>query len=1145
MAITAEERTSVVSLLVGMFDAAPTGEILKAFVNRLEAGESVTDIANDMDDHELFEMTYPDWISDALFAERFTTTLLDGNASAADLATAITAVEGILNNGYSRGATIEIAVNYLMALEDTTSGWYDAAVALRNKVEVAEYFADNLLGADTDLASLQAVIADIDATQDSVDDQKSLIDLGVSSEDDFDFKLTVNQDDIEGTAGNDTISAWIFDNQNTAQSGDMIDGNGGDDTLVAEIGASQNFAISLKTTSVENAFFRAQAAASDSADNDIQDEGAGGDDGIDENTQIDAQDMNGTSAFWSLDSRANLVIEDVRNNSHETTLGWRQADAGSVNYEVYFDTHHITGPGAESSGSQLFIEIMDIQSMDDTAGAEPLGGNIYNLLQFTLDGETKTLGNATTPAVTTTYDALVSGIQALLDAEGLDITASIGSSFTVNSADSGNTWSGSQIVLTANDDAVLGAGGWGTTGFTPADSNFHTAMDTEAPVTTTFLDEVNIIFDDVGRGSKAADFVAGNISQGENSGSKGIQLFDIEVQRNSWVDTVRTTNNWLEEVEIENGTGYTGSLRIDDLNDVRRVDASTMTGAVILDVDLSDDTITKFLDLDDVNDQPDADNVSFTYTMGTSNDTLNLSINQELAAHEDSVFSVDGGSGNDTLIVSFTDGDAVTNDGVLDDNWYADQHTLKGVSISGGAGDDTITAYGEGDTTIDAGAGNDTVYTDNSGVQTGLTLDDDNDDGILDANDSSKAAWVFNATDPRLTDLAGAALTTQWLYGATVTVTFSGATTAGGGVSAGTAVALDKGIESSVTIDVTDYMGSQAEVNQAIKQAINSDATLSKLLYAYDGADNTLVVQSLVDGTFANDDLLVDITAATWANYSAAEQTTLNNAFNLIVKDSDTDLSQATLDAAVTAIETASASYVTAVQAQDEAATAIVGAASAVASDNTVKVGTGNDVVVLGTLEGADEIGSDNDIVFFAGTDIGDNTILNFDQDGNGIDQLDFTSILDTIVRTSASNSSASQAVADITYSADATLTTNEVLAVDFTATVTDTWANLTATELLDALNGDGNYANLTGATAASDNGAARFGTDDTDVAETSQDHLLLVQNTANDGEYKVFHLTSVSDSAATVDTGDFATAVELGEIDFADGVTFATGLFV
>lgn len=61
------------------------------------------------------------------------------------------------------------------------------------------------------------------------------------------YDLTVGQDSLSGTIGNDTFNAFIFDNQNTLQSGDRIDGGAGHDVLNADLGTSALFAATPKS----------------------------------------------------------------------------------------------------------------------------------------------------------------------------------------------------------------------------------------------------------------------------------------------------------------------------------------------------------------------------------------------------------------------------------------------------------------------------------------------------------------------------------------------------------------------------------------------------------------------------------------------------------------------------------------------------------------------------------------------------------------------------------------------------------------------------------------------------------------------------------------------------------------------------------
>jgi hypothetical protein len=892
MAITATQRNEVISLLVGMFDAAPSATLMTLFVKEIEAGKSVTQLANDMAATTEFQSLYPTWLTDSEFAASFAETILDGHTSGADLAVAVSILEDILAGGATRGEAAEIAASFLSTVDVADPAFGEAGQAFQNKTDVATYFATNLLNASSDMASLQAVVANIDETQASVDAQKALIDLGVTSTDDFDQMLTIGQDNITGTAGDDMFAAWIFDNQNSAQSGDVINGGLGFDTLMAEIGNSQNFAISLKTTSVEAAYFRAQAASSDSADNDIDDSDV--DDGLDQDQQIDAQDMSGTEQFWSTSSRANLTIEDIQRNSHETTIGWQNSDSGDVSYEVYFD--NITAPGTTTAGSQLFLELLDLEGMRTTNSASPLLDNPYSGFAFTLDGVQYLVeGDEALSGADATFEQLKDGFNALLAELGLTtVTAALGSSFSAINSSNGVAYTGTTIVLTNSGPEILGAVGWIVDGVLPPDSNIHTSIDDEPPATSTTLTQTDIVFDYVGSGSKSGTFIAGEISQGLNSGSQGIQQFNIVVDRSSNMDEIRSTNNSLEEVYVES-MGANGTLKIDNIDDVRVFDASAMQNSVILgaQIGMLDDVAgkslyDKYVDLTDTQANDTLDNIEFEYTLTGSADVLTMVVSEEAASYDDFELLINSGAGNDVVTLYVNSDDAV----VLDAQWAADQEALDNIVIVTGAGDDTVNKFGGGSATIATGSGNDTVYSDNSGT------------------DDERATWLFNAANTDINDILGQGAGTSRFIGedVTLTVSFSAGNVTGGGVTGGPADAVGfddnlqlaevftNGFESTVTVATTNYLANSATIVQAIKNAINNDATLSKFLLAEDGPNHSLKVTSLVDGVFDADDLAVNINNSV---SSAGDLTGWDTAWELYNADSSLTLTQANLDAQV------------------------------------------------------------------------------------------------------------------------------------------------------------------------------------------------------------------------------------------------------
>jgi len=113
----------------------------------------------------------------------------------------------------------------------------------------------------------------------------------------------------------------------------------------------------------------------------------------------------------------------------------------------------------------------------------------------------------------------------------------------------------------------------------------------------------------------------------------------------------------------------------------------------------------------------------------------------------------------------------------------------------------------------------------------------------------------------------------------------------------------------------------------------------------------------------------------------------------------------------------------------------------------------------------------------------------------------------------------------------------NSVNMLRLTGAGDETFAALTAEDLITALNGDGtaddNYGNITNATL---DAAANT----VDLVDRVQDHIVMVENAANLGEYKVFYLTSTVDADTGTTAGDFDTAATLlGTLDFGASINF------
>lgn len=803
--------------------------------------------------------------------------------------------------------------------------------------------------------------------------------------------LTTDADKLTGTVNNDTFTAPLGSNVadsnlDTLQSDDIIAGGAGTDTLDVTL-ANTPFAITPRSSSVEILKVRSQADGNDQGDNDVQGyistitKNLSMTGGVNVSTiatsgdnTIDAQNMVGTSQFWNSNSRADLVIEDVRNKSHETTLGFQSADPGDVDYAVFFDPSHITAPAGVASGATLTVRLADVLGLKvDNNGLKNLP---YNGMTITVG--TKDVVLAIDFAKLTSYADFVTAINAALVKAGLTtITATAGTAETAVFSTAVNGNAQGSVAGTFNPVILSNSGPEGitlkgyalNTGAQEPNGNLVRTATPNEQVTVNALTQVNMILDDVGRGSMAGDFLAGSMSTG-TSGSKGIAQFNVSVDRSSHITTLQTTNNGLEVVNVKN-IGANGNLRLDDnnltdadygLTDVRVFDASTMTGRVTLSAVLSQDVVSKYMDLTDTG-TPSGDNSDplpfrdvvdqeFSYDLGNGNDSLYLNISEaNLAAagtttREDFVLTINGNAGDDTVTTQIATGTGVGNE-----NWYTNSTINANLSINTGEGNDTVRTQGAGNWKINTGAGNDTVYSDNSGA--------------------TRAVWVFNTADQNtgavagvrdLTNLVSSANTSYELYKATAEVSFRGLTSA------------------KVTIDSTNYRTTDLQINQAIKQAINSDPVLSKLLRATDGPANTLVVTSLIDGEQAAvTNLSVAVVKPAAGVLTAAEITAAGATYT-----GSPTTEAAVLLAMQDTMDTLTGDYV-ANFANTTAGAAFDGTDSNNAADSTHTLGAGNDVLVLSTNHanslpaGANaNATSSNETVVYNAIGFGNDTIVNF-----------------------------------------------------------------------------------------------------------------------------------------------------------------------
>lgn len=928
------------------------------------------------------------------------------------------------------------------------------------------------------------------------------------------YILTDGRDNLVGTENDDTFIGDVGQNQNGAvanafATGDRIDGGAGRDKIEATLindnqvdGDDANISINARTVNVEEVYLSV----------------------LDENVVVDGGRMDAVEQFWSDDSDASLVLEDIRLGTGQSitkdiTFGMRDVDQQS-GLSAAFESQSLTREAANQVNSSLLVRIADVST---ETPATPLA-NVDLNLSFDLGGETVTLeGVRSTDG---TYAGLVEALRNELEEAGYeDVNVNLSTPYSQVTV-AGNTVT---LPFTAQEILITDPAGneFSNVNFTqaaiePVADGFLVAGNAQPqdPASTSNVIETNLVLDNAGRASTAGDAVIGGMS---NSNTV-IEKLNLIVDRNSKIADLGTatgmegvgmdaSGNYQGDIIAFNdivvtSTGANGDLVIGNVGNVQNFDATAFEGENL--------SVTGLAGVGNTNTDVDAnaDDEAYAYNTGDSNDTLNITYSHDKAAEfADYSLSINTGNGNDDVTLTSVDTGA---------NNLGDQQELTNVAINTGAGDDVIRTPGQGAVSISAGAGNDTIYTDNTGVQTTAIGD-------------VKAHWVFNNQSGvdanNILNLRGESnQELGFMPRGTLTVTYSGAT-AGGGVTAAAAARLTNGFEVEVDIDAGDDMVlSRAEYNAAIKQAINEDAVLSKLLVATDGPNNTLVIESLIDGEFAADDLDFAVTATDLTTLTnTTEQNQILTKYQEFVQDSTAVIADA---------QSANAGTVTTVNglvlnlADDGSTTTpIVGAASG--NDNTgtvIDAGAGDDVIVLSTNADSNETVEFND-------SFGKVTIVNFDDSaGTGTDQLDFTSYLTTQTSASSSDESATTVATtsnEVVATAATTLAANsvtEITGFDSDAVNGETWDALNATNLLAAIQdsnaaGYGNLADIDPSAALAN------------LVGNTRSHILAIENDGNEGEYKFFNVIS-SDDGTNV---EFTSATLIGTVDFGANVDFTT----
>lgn len=454
MAISSEDKTKLLKVVVGLFDAAPGSAFLPELEAAVDGGMSVRDVAKVLVTKSAFTdgvmggATTPAAQAEIL-AGHFGLTA-DGVADSA-ASQAIAYFTAGIEGGADIGDLVTDAVEFL-ARTDLPAAFAETATLLANKAAVAGAYSAIAGNNSTDLAVLQAVMQDARITG-SAPLTQAEIDQIVAS---------FNSDTVTLTSGIDIVEANVFnapraftpggtDQVNTLDDDDELTGVGDNPTLNftyvrdADIGAGANTTITPQLNGVETV----NIAFAGSAGNytlDLQDAT-----GI-KNINIDRV-ADGLTAMVRNVAEAdanNVTVNNVRDPNNTLAVTYLDAALrGSADVEnlKLNNVHTINQFRLEGNLAQQGFETLNLTSSGDSNSIQQFATK--SLQTAVIDGDAELTVGGSTPITRTgapnaveegrLYQAAftnVTGTLSKIDASGLsaDLTINLGAEVVATKA---------------------------------------------------------------------------------------------------------------------------------------------------------------------------------------------------------------------------------------------------------------------------------------------------------------------------------------------------------------------------------------------------------------------------------------------------------------------------------------------------------------------------------------------------------------------------------------------------------------------------------------------------------------------------------------------------------------------------------------
>lgn len=877
MAITAETRTDIIELVVGIFGAAPGANILSELADTVDAGLSLNDLTVALVENPVFKDMYPSFLTNDEFATSYLTAIFGGapgvgEVDQANFDIAHDAVTALLNAGQSRGEVVYQIINAISNVSEDDPAFGGAAAKLNNQTEVAVHFSVTTLQSADTADELVAVVSGVGSTQASVD--AALADINDSESEGGIFTLTSGIDNLIGGAGDDlfigtTGSGGEVNDPITIQTSDRIDGGDGFDTFRIAMGDEETGEDAVpELISIE----RIQIQSTDDSWDGVNSWGSYTDLEVIESYRSSDDDIN-------LDDQRIPQIVEVRwtDTDDDNDIWLEYADAAVSGSD---DTQRLTLKNSGTFATMTAVEF-DVEDVSNNT-------DIIENFWITSNGSGNALrlndsDGASTITIAGSADLYLDVVGQLalttVDASGLSADLTMGN-LTVTGDDI--TYTGA-----SGDDTVTFGAGDDTIDAGEGDNTIDTGGGNNTVITGAGDDTITI-----GAGNDTVDagagddtvVAAGNLATGD-SVDGGADTDTLSLTSAAASGAGATFDGLFENFEeISISDALAGNLDMSLLDDIQTLKLAAGVNGSHTISGLDSGASVSFLAAAAL--ATDTTTVSVTGALAASTDVLNVTVSAAasadygvLAAADVETLNITSTQTGTATVVNTLDVDAAVYDTVtvagstaLDLSGVAitsiDTLDASGfdadltVSLAGNANDVTITA-GDGDNTITAGDGDDDITVgdgDNINIDGGLGDDTitagEGDDTIVGG--AGEDTIDAGDGDNSITGGAGGDTLTG---GAGIDTYVFAAVGDSQGVNVDTITNFDADDDiidlSAVAIGAGSYNG-EANGYGAVLTSLTGDATNTEAVL--DTSTNTLYVDVNADGQLDSNDMAIQLT---------------------------------------------------------------------------------------------------------------------------------------------------------------------------------------------------------------------------------------------------------------------------------------------